>query len=94
MKCKQKREMKNVQETAMANGKPAKRGQCGECGTNMFKIGKGPNVGVAGGKSKRSKRSKRTKAGGKSKRSKAGGKSKYSKRSKTGGKRSKRSKRA
>jgi hypothetical protein len=35
---KDKREMKNPQEVTMKNGKPAKKGQCSECGTTMFAI--------------------------------------------------------
>jgi hypothetical protein len=38
VKCKDKREMKNPQEVTMKNGKPAKKGQCAECGTTMFAI--------------------------------------------------------
>ena len=41
MKCKDKREMKNAEQTTMKNGRPATKGICPECGTKMFKIGKG-----------------------------------------------------
>ena len=41
MKCKAKREMKNAEQTTMKNGRPATKGICPECGTKMFKIGKG-----------------------------------------------------
>jgi predicted RNA-binding Zn-ribbon protein involved in translation (DUF1610 family) len=40
VKCRQKREMKSAQEVTMANGKPATKGTCPECGTSIFKIGK------------------------------------------------------
>ena len=39
VKCKQKREMKDMQEVTMKNGKKAKTGLCAVCGTKMFKIG-------------------------------------------------------
>ena len=39
MKCKAKREMKDVQAVTMKNGKPANQGVCPECGTKIFKIG-------------------------------------------------------
>ena len=39
MKCKAKKEMKNVQAVTMKNGKPANEGKCPECGTKIFKIG-------------------------------------------------------
>lgn len=39
MKCKEKREMKDVQQVTMKNGKPAQQGVCSVCGTKMFKIG-------------------------------------------------------
>jgi len=42
MKCKQKREMKNPVAVTMKNGKPATSGECGTCGTKLFKIGKAP----------------------------------------------------
>lgn len=38
MKCKAKREMKDVKKITMKNGRPAAKGVCPECGTNMFKI--------------------------------------------------------
>ena len=40
VKCKAKKEMKNVQEITMKNGRPAITGICPDCGTKMFKIGK------------------------------------------------------
>lgn len=39
VKCRAKREGKNVQAVTMKNGKPAKKAQCEVCGTTMFKIG-------------------------------------------------------
>jgi hypothetical protein len=39
MKCKEKKEMKNVEAVTMKNGKPANKGECPDCGTKMFKIG-------------------------------------------------------
>ncbi len=39
MKCKQKKEMKDVKEVEMKNGKKANQGVCPVCGTKMFKIG-------------------------------------------------------
>lgn len=39
MKCKQKREMKDVKEVTLKNGKKAFEGVCSVCGTKMFKIG-------------------------------------------------------
>ncbi len=40
VKCKAKREMKDVVAVTMKNGKPASQGVCPVCGTKMFKIGK------------------------------------------------------
>jgi hypothetical protein len=39
MKCKTKREMINITNVKMKNGRPAKTGKCRVCGTKMFKIG-------------------------------------------------------
>ena len=39
MKCKEKREAKDVKPVTMKNGKPAQEGICPVCGTRMFKIG-------------------------------------------------------
>jgi len=38
MKCKQKVEMIDAEETIMKNGRKAMKGRC-ECGTKMFKMG-------------------------------------------------------
>jgi len=40
VKCRAKREMKDVEEVTLKNGKPATKGICTTCGTKMFKIGK------------------------------------------------------
>lgn len=40
VKCRTKREIKNQQETTLKNGRPALKGTCPECGTNVFRIGK------------------------------------------------------
>mgnify|MGYP001572708435 CR=1 FL=1 len=39
VKCRAKREGKEVVDVTMKNGKPAKKGKCEVCGTTMFKIG-------------------------------------------------------
>ena len=39
MKCKEKREAKDVKDVTMKNGKPAQEGVCPTCGTRMFRIG-------------------------------------------------------
>ena len=41
LKCRTQREMQNAQQVTMKNGKPATRGKCPECGTQMYRIGKG-----------------------------------------------------
>lgn len=38
MKCKENREMKDVEEVTMKNGMNAAKGKCTICGTNMYKI--------------------------------------------------------
>lgn len=38
VKCRAKREGKNVEEVTMKNGKKALKGVCEVCGTKMFKI--------------------------------------------------------
>lgn len=40
MKCRAKREMKNLVAVTMKNGKSATQGVCPVCGTRMFRIGK------------------------------------------------------
>ncbi|KKQ49000.1 MAG: hypothetical protein US67_C0020G0014 [Candidatus Woesebacteria bacterium GW2011_GWD1_38_10] len=39
VKCRAKREGKDIQEVTMKNGKKAKKGKCEVCGTTMFRIG-------------------------------------------------------
>jgi len=41
VKCRQKRAMKDVQQTSLKNGRPAMSGVCEVCGTKMFRIGAG-----------------------------------------------------
>lgn len=38
MKCKEKREMKDVEKTEVKPGRPAAKGVCTVCGTGMYKI--------------------------------------------------------
>ena len=38
MRCKTKKEIKDIQEVVMKNGRSAVRGVCATCGTKMFKI--------------------------------------------------------
>jgi hypothetical protein len=38
VKCKAKKEMKDVTEVTMKNGRKAKKGKCPSCGTGMFRI--------------------------------------------------------
>jgi predicted RNA-binding Zn-ribbon protein involved in translation (DUF1610 family) len=39
VKCKAKKEMKDPVQTNMKNGKPATKGVCPTCGTNIYRIG-------------------------------------------------------
>ncbi len=41
VKCRAKRQMKDAKAITMRNGKPATQGTCPNCGTQMFRIGKG-----------------------------------------------------
>jgi len=41
IKCRKKVEIKNPQQITMKNKKPATRGVCPNCGTKVFRIGKG-----------------------------------------------------
>lgn len=41
LKCKAKREIKDIQEITMKSGRPAMTGTCPVCGTKMFRIGGG-----------------------------------------------------
>lgn len=38
LKCRTKREMKNLRSVSMSNGRPATQGECSVCGTKMYKI--------------------------------------------------------
>jgi len=38
MKCKEKREMKDVEKTEIKPGRPAAKGKCVKCDTGMYKI--------------------------------------------------------
>jgi len=40
VKCREKRTMKDPESVTLKNGKPATKGICSKCGTNMFRIGK------------------------------------------------------
>ncbi|MCH8994074.1 MAG: hypothetical protein IH959_03805 [Chloroflexi bacterium] len=40
LKCRTKREMRNPQQVTMKNGKPATKGTCPTCNTQMYRIGK------------------------------------------------------
>ncbi len=40
VKCRAKREIKNVKAITMKNGKPSVQGVCPVCGTKMFRVGK------------------------------------------------------
>lgn len=39
VKCREKREGKDIQKVTMKNGKPARKAVCEVCGTTMFRIG-------------------------------------------------------
>jgi hypothetical protein len=39
VKCRAKRDIRDIQAVTMANGKPASKGICTVCGTAVFKIG-------------------------------------------------------
>jgi len=38
VKCKEKREMLNVEKVEIKPGRPAAKGKCAVCGTGMYKI--------------------------------------------------------
>jgi hypothetical protein len=38
MKCKKKQKMINTKKVKMKNGRDAMKGECGKCGTGMYKI--------------------------------------------------------
>jgi DNA-directed RNA polymerase subunit RPC12/RpoP len=39
VKCKKKVDMKSEQAVTMKNGRKAKKGECPNCGTKVFRIG-------------------------------------------------------
>jgi DNA-directed RNA polymerase subunit RPC12/RpoP len=41
MKCRKKVEMKNPKAVTLKNKRPATQGSCPNCGTKVFRIGKG-----------------------------------------------------
>jgi hypothetical protein len=40
VKCRKKSEMIKPTEVTLKNGRPARKGTCSTCGTNMMRIGK------------------------------------------------------
>jgi len=40
LKCRAKKEIKNPEPTTLANGRPATKGECPDCGTKIVKMGK------------------------------------------------------
>ena len=40
-KCRAKREISNPQSITLKNGRPATQGTCPQCGTKVFRIGRG-----------------------------------------------------
>ncbi|MGM0509834.1 MAG: DUF5679 domain-containing protein [Thermoplasmatota archaeon] len=40
VKCREKVEIKNPKQVEMKNGRPATKGECPNCGTKVFRIGK------------------------------------------------------
>jgi len=43
VKCRDKRDINDPVETQLKYGRPAMKGTCPECGTNVFRIGKNPD---------------------------------------------------
>ena len=41
LKCKESREMQEIEQVTMKNGWPATHGTCGECENGMYRTGKG-----------------------------------------------------
>jgi hypothetical protein len=58
MKCKEKREAKDVLDVTMKNGKPAQQGVCPVCSTKMFRIGAPKNADTEKGSAKTKSASK------------------------------------
>ena len=40
-KCRAKREIRAPQQVTLKNGRPATQGTCPQCGTKVFRIGRG-----------------------------------------------------
>lgn len=40
MKCREKIEVKDPKDVTMKNGRPATQGECPDCGTKVYRIGK------------------------------------------------------
>ncbi|HET7337407.1 MAG: DUF5679 domain-containing protein [Nitrosopumilaceae archaeon] len=40
VKCRKKVDISNPKEVKLKNGRPAVKGTCPKCGTNVFRIGK------------------------------------------------------
>ena len=40
-KCRAKREIRGPQQVTLKNGRPATQGTCPQCGTKVFRIGRG-----------------------------------------------------
>ena len=38
VKCKEKKEIQDPQNVVLKNGRPARHGLCGDCGTKMFRM--------------------------------------------------------
>ena len=41
LKCRKKVDIQNGTKVTLKNGKPATKGKCGNCGTTVYRIGKG-----------------------------------------------------
>ena len=39
VKCRSKKDMKDIEEITMRNGQSARRGKCSTCGTKMIRFG-------------------------------------------------------
>ncbi len=40
LKCRDQRDITEAEEVTTKNGRPATKGKCGVCGTNVYRIGK------------------------------------------------------
>ena len=38
VKCKDKKEIQDPQDVVLKNGRPARHGTCGDCGTKVFRM--------------------------------------------------------